>query len=160
MARMKPRESESGSPPASIPDHANQWFQQFLAQLEDYVADAGGNIPADAAARDYQDATIRAMFRTLLDSGMDNDSVVESVGQVWVEGCLGSVEWNSELNQRRFDLIDKEIQETTTPAERVELAGLTRMMREEVESESNLPMKRAKALHRKLLGLAGKDKPS
>jgi len=157
---MKRRESESASRPGSIPDHANDWFQQFLGQLEENFADAGGSIPVDAPARVYQDATIRAMFRAMLDSGMDTDSVVESVGQVWMEGCLGFTEWNSALNQRRFALIDKEIQETITPAERVELAGLTRIMREQLESEANLPMEGAKALHRKLLKLAVKDKPS
>ena len=33
-------------------------------------------------------------------------------------------------------------------------------MREQLESEANLPMEGAKALHRKLLELAVKDKPS
>ncbi len=63
------------------------------------------------------------------------------------------------LNQRRFELIDREIQETLAPAERVELTGLTRIMREQLESEANLPMEGAKALHRKLLELA-EGKPS
>ena len=105
-------------------------------------------------------ATIRAMFHTLLDSGMDTESFAETVGRVLIEKRPGSIEWNSELNQRRFELIDKEIQETLTPAERVELAGLTGIMREQLESEANLPMEGAKALHRKLLELAVKDKPS
>ena len=160
MARTKPREAESVSRGDSISEHANDWIQRFLKQLEDSFIDAGRAIPADAPVRDYQDATIRAMFRVFLDSGMDSESVVETVGQVSIEGCPGSTEWNSELNQRRFKLIDKEIQETLTPAERVELAGLTRIMREQLDSEANLPMEGAKALHRKLLKLAVKGKPS
>ena len=100
------------------------------------------------------------MFETFLDSGMDAESFSETVGRVLIEKRPVSIEWNSELNQRRFELIDKEIQETLTPAERVELAGLTGIMREQLESEANLPMEGAKALHRKLLELAVKDKPS
>jgi hypothetical protein len=38
-----------------------------------------------------------------------------------------------------------------TPGESLELAGLTRMMRDHVESEANLPFEGARALHRKLL---------
>jgi hypothetical protein len=35
-------------------------------------------------------------------------------------------DWSDELNERRIDLIDKDIQETITSAERVELAELQR----------------------------------
>ena len=54
----------------------------------------------------------------------------------------------------------KEIQETLGPAERIELAGLTGIMREHLESEANVPMEGAKALHRKLLELAAEDEPT
>jgi hypothetical protein len=108
---------------------------------------------------DYQDATIRAMIQTLLDSGMTTESVVEAVGRVLIERSPASVEWNSKLNQRRFALIDKEIQGTLTPAEKIELAGLTKIMREQLESEASLPMEGATALHRKLLELDVTDKP-
>ena len=91
---------------------------------------------------------------------MAPESFAETVGRVLIEKRPGSIEWNSALNQRRFELIDKEIQETLAPAERVELARLTGIMREQLESEANLPMEGAKALHRKLLELAVKDKPS
>lgn len=60
------------------------------------------------------------------------------------------VEWNASLNQRRFELIDKEIRGTLSPAEQIELAGLTRIMREQLETEDNLPLEGAKALLRKL----------
>jgi hypothetical protein len=74
------------------------------------------------------------VFHTLLDSGMDTESFAETVGRVLIEKRPGSIAWNAVLNQRRFELIDKEIQETLTPAERVELAGLTAIMREQLES--------------------------
>ena len=160
MADTKPRKSKSVPHRASISEHASNWIRRFSKQLEEKFIDAGLNISADAPARDYQDATIWAMFRVLLDSGMDTESFAETVGRVLIEERPGSIEWNSELNQRRFELIDKEIQETLAPAERVELAGLTRIMREQLESEANLPMEGAKALHRKLQDLATEDKPS
>jgi len=62
--------------------------------------------------------------------------------------------WTAELNRRRFELIDRDIQGTLTPAEHFELAGLTKLMREQVESEENLPMDGARALHKFLLDSA------
>ncbi len=159
MASRKPRKSESVSHRGSISEHASDWFRRFSTELENSFTDSALDLPADASARAYQDATIRAVFLVLLDSGMDTESFAETVGRVLIEKRADFVEWTSELNQRRFDLIDKEIQETLTPAERIELAGLTRIMRERLESETNLPMEGAKALHRKLLELAAKDKP-
>ena len=160
MDSKKPPETELESRRASISEHANDWIRRFVQQLELNFVDTSLSLPPDAHVLDYQLATIRAMFDTLLDSGMDTESFAETVGRVLIEKRPGSIEWNSELNQRRFELIDKEIQETLTPAERVELAGLTGIMREQLESEANLPMEGAKALHRKLLELAVKDKPS
>jgi len=160
MDSKQPPETELERRGVPISEHASDWIRRFVEQLELNFADSSHGLPPDARVREYRVATIRAAFQTLLDSGMDTDSVVETVGEVSIEGRRGSIEWNSELNQRRFELIDKEIQETLTPAERVELAGLTRIMREQLESEANLPMEGAKALHRKLLELAVKDKPS
>ena len=57
------------------------------------------------------------------------------------------------MNQRRFALIDKEIQGSLTPAESVELAGLKSIVRDHVDAEANLSIDGARALHRKLLQL-------
>jgi len=160
MNSKRPPETEFESGPASTSEHANDWIRRFVHQLEVNFADTSLGLPPDARVPEYQLATIRAVFHTLLDSGMDSESFAETAGRVLIERRLGSIEWNSELNQRRFELIDKEIQETLTPAEGVELAGLTGIMREQLESEANLPMEGTKALHRKLLEMAVKDKPS
>lgn len=160
MDDRKLRERKSASPRSSISEHASDWIHLFSKQFEAHFIDSASSIPADASSCDYQEATIRATFSALLDSGMDAESYAETVGQVLLEKRLGSIRWNSQLNQRRFELIDKEIQETLTPAEKIELAGLTRIMREQLESEANTAMGGAKALHRKLLKLAGKDKPN
>ncbi len=160
MDGKKPPETELESRRAPISEHANDWIRRFVQQLELNFVDTSLILPSDARMLEYQLATIRAVFRTLLDSGMDTESFAEAVGRILIEVRPGSIEWNSEMNQRRFELIDKEIQETLVPAERVELAGLTAIMREQLESEANLPMEGAKAFHRKLLELAVKDKPS
>ena len=160
MNSKKSPETELESRRDSISEHANDWLRRFVEQFELNFADTSRSLPSDARVLEYQVTTIWGMYRTLLDSGMDTDLFAETVGRVLIEERPGSIEWNSELNQRRFELIDKEIQETLTPAERVELAGLTRMMREQLESEANLPTEGAQALHRKLLEMAVKDKPS
>lgn len=160
MASRKRRKPESVSPRGSISEDLSNWIRQFLRRVEEDLIDAGRDIPADGSPRDYQDAAIRAVLETLLESGMDTESFAETVGRVLIERRPGSTSWSPEMNRRRFELIDKEIQETLTPAERSELAGLTRIMREQLESESCLPMEGAKALHRKLLELAAKDKPT
>ena len=160
MDSKKPPEAELASRRAAISEHANDWIRRFVQQLELNFVDTSLNLPPDARVLEYQLATIRATLRTLLDSGMDTELFAETVGRVLIEQRPGSIEWNSALNQRRFELIDKEIQESLTPAEKVELAGLTGIMREQLESDANLPMEGAKALHRKLLELAVTDKPS
>ena len=51
----------------------------------------------------------RANFGTFLDSGMEFKSIVELFGRVAVARQLVTAAWTDELNQRRFELIDKEI---------------------------------------------------
>ena len=101
MASRKPRKSESVSRRGSISEHASDWVRRFSKELEDNFINAAASIPADAPARDYQDATIWAVFSVLLDSGMDTESFAETVGRVLIEKRTASVEWTSEFNQRR-----------------------------------------------------------
>jgi hypothetical protein len=125
---------------ASIPDHASDWLQQFAKHLELYFADCCDSLTPSADRSEYQWATIRAIMQTLQDSGMSIESICEMIGQVVIEQQVAPVEWSSELNQRRFALIDREIQGDITPVERIELSGLTRVMREHLDSETNLPL--------------------
>jgi hypothetical protein len=158
MASTKPHKSESVSHGDSISERASDWIRLCIKHFELNLLDTSRSLPPNASDLDYRIAAIRAMFETLLDSGMDAELFAETVGRILIEERPGSIQWNSQLNQRRFELIDKEIQETLAPAERVELAGLTRIMREQLESEANLPMEGAKALHRKLLEMAAQEK--
>jgi hypothetical protein len=160
MARTKLPESGPLSRGDSISEDASEWIELFVKHIENSLLDTSRTLPPEASDLDYAVAAIEVMFETLLESGMQSELVTEAVGQVLVGERPGSIEWNPELNQRRFELIDKEIQETLTPAERVELARLTIIVREQLDTEANLPMEGAKALHRKLIELAAKGKPS
>jgi hypothetical protein len=153
VTTRKAHESETPESRPAISADADLWIRQFINQFELHVLDASRELSPGPGVSELQMATARAILATYLDSGMEFESAVELLTQVASEGRDIDVPWNSELNQRRFLLIDKEIQETLTPAERIELAGLTRSLRHHVESEMNLPMKGARALHRKLLQL-------
>ena len=153
MATRKPPESEPPESRETISAEADRWIRQFIRQFESRVLDTSRHLPPDAGVSESQVATARAMLATYLDLGMEFEAARELLGQVAVESQSADVAWSDALNQRRFVLIDKEIQGALTPAESIELAGLTRIMREHVESETNLPMKGARSLHRKLLQL-------
>jgi hypothetical protein len=151
-------ESESRKSRDAISDVADKWIRQFVKHFELNLVDASRGLPPDASISQSQAATARAILATYLDSGMEFESAVELFGRVAgegpsVKGRSVGVPWSDALNQRRFELIDKEIQGSLTPAESIELASLTNSMREHVESEMNLPMKGARDLHRKLLHL-------
>lgn len=146
MAVKKQPESDAGA----LSEPANDWFRQFLKHLEIFMVEAGQVVRSDAEATDYRLAAMRAVKLTLLDSGMDDDEFWSLVGRVAIEDVNTTIklEWSAELNKRRFELIDSDIQGTITPVEQVELAGLTHLMREHVDSEDNLPFEGAKKLHR------------
>lgn len=130
---------------------ANDWTRQFLQQLERHLTSSPEQ-PAGVS-------TARAIFAAYLESGVDSEEALEFLGQAALESGSEAVEWTDELNQRRFALIDKDIQGTLTPAKKVELAGLTRIMRQHVDTEANLPMEGARDLHRKLLHLESLGEP-
>lgn len=83
---------------------------------------------------------------------MTDDDIRDLIGRVTLEARSATQlpQWNSEMNARRFELIDGDIQGTLTQAEQIELAGLTQLMREHVEAEEFLPFKGARDLHRRL----------
>ena len=70
---------------------------------------------------------------------------------IWGREKNATIDWTTELNQRRFELIDRQIQGTLTPEESIELAGLTQLMRDHVDAEAQFPIQGARELHRRLL---------
>jgi hypothetical protein len=153
VTTRKSHEPEQPVSQETISAAADDWIRQFIKVFELHVLDASRALPPGSSVSDSQAATARAILATYLDSGMEFESVVELLGQVALGWRSGIIVWSEALNQRRFELIDKEIQGSLTPAESIELAGLTRSLRDHVESETNLPMKGARALHQKLLQL-------
>ena len=148
MAVKKQPESSAGE----LCEAANDWFRQFLKHLEIFMVETGQALPPDSEPADFRLAAMRAVKFTLLDSGVDDDEIVNLFGRVVIEEKSRGQKpvWNAELNKRRFELIDGDIQGTLSRAEQIELAGLTQLMREHVDSEVNLPLEGARKLHRLL----------
>ena len=150
MAVKKQPESEA----KEIPEAADEWFRQFLKLLELTIVETGQDLPPDATPADCRLAAMRAVKLTLLDSGMEDDAIAGLFGQVAFEDTKAPMKlvWKAELNKRRFELIDGDIQGTLSRAEQLELSALTQLMREYVDSEVNLPLEGARRLHRLLSG--------
>jgi hypothetical protein len=149
MAVKKQPESN----PGKLHEAVNDWFRQFLKHLELYIVETGQSLTSNSNTMDFSRAAIQAVKLTLLDSGADNEQVQNLFGRV----ALGEDflfperrEWNAELNKRRFELIDMDIQRTLSHAEQLELGVLTQLMRDYVDSDINLPIAGAKVLHRLL----------
>lgn len=151
MSLKKQDESKTSTPTGLISLHANEWFGQFIKHLELNFVEMSERQPIEVDVSFYQLSTVRAVLQTLLDSGLSTEAVLEMFAQSAIDPDLNTVEWTSDMNKRRFDLIDKEIQGRLSPAEQIELAGLTKIMRRHVESEMNLPLEGAKSLHEKLM---------
>jgi hypothetical protein len=60
-------------------------------------------------------------------------------------------EWSNEMNNRRVELIDKDIQGSITPEERIELAELQRKAVDYRDRVAPLPIEGARRLHEQLL---------
>jgi len=151
LTKKRPK---SELPPAVV-SFADDWIRQCIRHVELNMVDAARDLAPDATESDLQAAAVRAFISTLIDSGMARESALELLGQFVVEHKSPNVTWNDAANRRRFALIDKDIQGTLTSAESIELAGLTRLMREHVDSEENLPMTGARRLHRQLMNQRG-----
>jgi hypothetical protein len=137
---------------AEIAENAADWFRQFLKVLEGAATTYSQDLPPHATFPDYTLAALRAVKFTLLDAGIGADAIVEAFAQVALENVnpTSNGMWNSTLNRRRFQLIDRDIQGVLTQAEKLELIRLTQRMREYTDSEANLPTEGARELHRRL----------
>ena len=151
MTLKKQPESNAGE----LCESANTWFRQFLKHLELFMAETGQALHSDSDPAELRLAALRAVKLTLRDSGADEDEILSLFGRIAIEEKVGATEpvWTTELNKRRFELIDGDIQGTLSRDERIELAGLTHLMREHVDSEVNLPFEGARKLHRHLADL-------
>lgn len=158
MSIKKQPESSAGE----LCEAANDWFRQFLKHLEIYMAETGQALRSDSGTAEICLAALRAVKLTLRDSGVDEDEIVNLFGRIAIEenGLANAPVWNAARNKRRFELIDGDIQGTLSRAEQIELAGLTHLMREHVDSEVNLPFEGTRNLHRHLTELESNSKDS
>ena len=108
MPVKKPPESDT----SRVLSAAIDWFQQFQKHLEMYFIDSSRQLTGDSTECAYQLAVMRAVKLTLLDSGLDDASILALLGQVAGETTNPNtgMGWTADLNQRRFELIDRDIQ--------------------------------------------------
>lgn len=112
---------------------------------------------------DNQDEAVKQFFLSL--AADSEGSVVELNGLALA--CLVPVaiapedhaEWTKAKNERRCELIDKEIDGTLTPAEAVELQTLQRAMLAYRNKVAPLPIAAVRKLHDELLAKAGRAHP-
>jgi hypothetical protein len=112
---------------------------------------------------DNQDEAVKRFFLSL--AADPEGSVVELNGLALA--CLVPVaaapedhsEWTKAKNERRCDLIDKEIDGTLTPAEALELQTLQRAMLAYRNQVAPLPIAAVRKLHDDLLAKAGRAHP-
>lgn len=158
MAVKKQPDPDTGT----LHEGANDWFRQFLKHLEIFMAETGQGLSSDAKNSDYSFAAMQAVKLTLLDSGLDSEQILGLFGRVALvdSEIPKEIPWTAELNKRRFELIDGDIQGTLNHDEQLELAGLTHLMREHADSEVNLPLEGARKLHQYLTDLDSKSPDS
>ena len=105
---------------------------------------------------------LRQFIRTLVVAA--EGSVIEQNGEPLVRvlpfpktnGSVTDDAWTSARNQRRCDLIDREIDGQLTPEERVELEELQQQLRRYVNRIAPLPLEPLRKLHQELLEKAAK----
>lgn len=141
-----------------LPATASDWIREFLKNVELNLVDVVSQI-THSGTPDYAVAAMRAVRLTLLDAGLNEEQFDSLIEQVKGESVSTStvLQWNAELNKRRFELIDGDIQGSLSPAEQRELANLTRLMRVHLDTEANFPFEDARKLHRHLLDLGSKS---
>ena len=112
---------------------------------------------------DKQDEAVKRFFLSLTADAQG--SVVELNGLALA--CVVPVspatedngEWTEAKNERRCDLIEKEIDGVLTPAEAVELQGLQKAMLKYRNKVAPLPIAAVRKLHDELLAKAARAHP-
>lgn len=112
---------------------------------------------------DSQDEAVKRFFLTL--AADPQGAVVELKGQpvaCLLPVCAGADEgngvWTDAMNERRCDLIDKEIDGSLRAEEAIELRGLQQAMLKYRRRVAPLPMAATRQLHQELLAKAGRKR--
>jgi hypothetical protein len=136
MSPDRPLEPRATADHEPVDIDARFWSLQWIPVFEQALLAESTHLRKPTEISDLYRLTIRAMLSTLIDSGMSAESFVDLVGQT---------------------LSDKQIQQSISLAEQLELARLTAQMRAQVDTEVNLPLQGARAIHKRLLATERKD---
>ena len=157
----KEKQLEQGSPKThSHPSDAADWLNAFKKHFSIAFQDATSSLADQPANEELQKAAIVAMTATLRDSGLSDDQMLVFLSEAFATVPLNAIEWTPELNNRRIELIDRDIANRISFEERVELARLTDALRTSVNTEEAFPMKGARELHSKLKAMEQKEDQS
>jgi hypothetical protein len=157
MSPDRPLEPRATAAQEPIDTDARFWSLQWIPVFEQALLAESTHLRKPTDISDLYRMTIRAMLSTLIDSGMSPESFIDLVGHTLSEMSPPEATWSAESNRRRLALIDKQIQQSISLAEQLELARLTAQMRAQVDTEINLPLQGARAIHKRLLAVERKD---
>ena len=113
-------------------------------ELPDAVESLAREKAARAGFDDVRDYVVSLVLH-------DEATTVSSTEKVSREASTVGSDWSDADNDRRCELIDKDIQETITEAERCELNMLSLRLREYRRRNIPLPVEGARRLHAELL---------
>lgn len=147
--KRKPKNGQLGS----IPFDAAVWLKNFVVDIEENFEASVSLMSTVADTKQLQELAAQAAVHSLVNSGMDMDSLHELLNDAMKSQQSVSIEWDDHHNQRRIELIDKDIQGLLTQPESVELARLTKSMREYLQVHHPLEMEGTRKLHQKLITL-------
>ncbi len=125
------------------------WLSVFLKHFELHFAEIIER--ESSSAHNPLDVAVRAFFATCKDSGVEHHSALEMLVKNMEPQVNNTSGWTDAMNERRIALIDQRIQSGLTKPDALELTRLTITMRQHLDTESQIPMEGAKALHRHLL---------
>ena len=109
--------------PDSVPTDSDAWISDFLQQLElEFLQLAKFTFSRTSDTGDNQRALLFAIRRLLANDGMP-EAVMQSI---FSDPKFG---WTEAKNKRRFELIDREVDDTLSHDEALELESLTFQMR-------------------------------
>ena len=157
MGKKKPL--EQGSPTShSHSSDAADWLNAFKKHFSIAFQDATSSLANQPANEQLQKAAVIAMTTTLRDSGLSNNQMLVFLSEAFeTVHAAGTTEWTPELNERRIELIDKDIANAISFDEKVELAKLTDALRTSVGTEEAFPLEGARELHAKLKAMEQKE---
>lgn len=151
--RRRRKSVESDSPDASQLDQNYHWFQNgFLKQLEIHVANLGPTLDDDSSDVNRSMTAVKAVKMTLQDLGLEDEQIQQLFDEVAYDDFPIPIpsEWTEDLNKRRFELIDLEIQGELNLEQKIDLARLTRLMRQHFDTEELLGLDQIRKEHARL----------